>query len=98
MDTDDDGTLNGVTDAVYTLEFLFRNGPAPKDPGPTYLGPDPTADSLTCVNGTGVIGEEGGEVKSPDGVVLTVESGAFAAPTLIQVAVLDAGGCRNCRR
>ncbi len=47
MDVDDDGILNGVTDAVYILTFLFLNGPAPPEPYPLE-GLDETADQLSC--------------------------------------------------
>ncbi len=47
MDADDDGILNAVTDAVYTLRFLFLNADEP--PSPFHVcGLDPTADSLYC--------------------------------------------------
>lgn len=45
-DHDDDGVVS-VTDAIGTLEFLFRDGPVPRPPYPS-LGFDPTADALTC--------------------------------------------------
>jgi hypothetical protein len=92
MDADDDGTVNGITDAVFTLRYLFISNPPqppPPDPGPNYLWLDPTDDGLTCRNGTGVIGEEGGTVEGPDGVVLTVPAGAFGEPTLVLVVKIE---------
>jgi hypothetical protein len=47
MDTDDSGALN-ATDAMRTLNYLFKDGPAPAGPYPAK-GEDPTAsDSLDC--------------------------------------------------
>ncbi len=46
-DADDNGTVN-TTDAVRILAHLFRGGPVPPEPYPD-LGPDPTPDSLTCL-------------------------------------------------
>ena len=45
-DFNDDGEL-GLTDAIGTLDFLFRSGSAPPAPYPA-LGRDPTADGLEC--------------------------------------------------
>ena len=48
LDVDDDGRIN-LTDSVYLLSFLYRNAPAPPEPGALFCGPDPTGDSLNCV-------------------------------------------------
>jgi sugar lactone lactonase YvrE len=46
-DVDDNGIL-GLTDSIYSLNFLFIGGPAPLAPFPV-CGQDPTAsDDLTC--------------------------------------------------
>jgi len=37
-----------LTDAVYTLRYLFLGGDAPPPPGPVACGPDPTEDALGC--------------------------------------------------
>lgn len=47
-DLDDCGNIN-ISDAVYTLFFLFSGGPAPQSPYPS-CGPDPSLDSLSCVS------------------------------------------------
>jgi len=46
-DTNDDGVLN-VTDAIYLLNHLFREGPAISPLFPEE-GVDLTADDLRCV-------------------------------------------------
>jgi len=46
-DVDDDGKVS-MTDAVYLLNFLYRDGPAPLEPSPPLPGSDPTADGLAC--------------------------------------------------
>ena len=46
-DVDDDGKVS-ITDAVYLLNFLYLDGPAPPEPSPPLPGSDPTADRLTC--------------------------------------------------
>lgn len=43
---DDDGKVS-IKDAVYTLSYLFRGGPAPLPPFPTP-DTDPTPDDLAC--------------------------------------------------
>lgn len=45
-DADDNGSVN-VADVVVILNHLFVGSPPPSTPHPE-LGPDPTADSLTC--------------------------------------------------
>src|SRR5690606_41327228 len=57
-DCDDDGAL-GISDVVCILDFLFRFGDFPRDPGPGFLsdgtellpGIDPTPDDLDCRGG-----------------------------------------------
>ena len=44
-DSDDDGSL-GVTDAIYTLGWLFLAGPEFPGPGARACGPDETSDGL----------------------------------------------------
>ena len=48
-DANGDGATTGVSDAVYTLRFLFRSGPAPAGPFPA-CGPAslPTDAALGC--------------------------------------------------
>jgi hypothetical protein len=46
LDSDDGGEVN-ISDAVYTLMFLFGGGSPPPPPFPDE-GPDPTADGLDC--------------------------------------------------
>ena len=49
LDADDDGVV-GLTDAIYTLSFLFQGGPPPESPFPA-CGADPTGDGLgDCEN------------------------------------------------
>ncbi len=50
-DTNDDGSVN-LTDAIYLLNFLFTNGPAPATPV-AACGPDDTADDLGCEKSAG---------------------------------------------
>jgi hypothetical protein len=45
-DSDDSGVIN-LTDAVYTLRYLFIDGEPPAAPFPV-AGRDPTADALRC--------------------------------------------------
>ena len=54
-DFDDGGAVN-ITDAINTFSYLFTGGPPPAAPSPSvaaYLaedcGPDPTPDTLDCV-------------------------------------------------
>jgi hypothetical protein len=47
-DANDDGGVN-LSDPVWIYNFLFQGGPPPPAPGPTSCGPDPTADSLICL-------------------------------------------------
>lgn len=50
MDSNDDGDIN-VTDALYTLGYLFQQGPPPAAPFPAQ-GVDPTeTDALDCEEG-----------------------------------------------
>ena len=42
-DANDDGHMN-MADSVYVLNWLFKFGPEPTDPGPFNDGPDPTDD------------------------------------------------------
>ena len=49
-DFDDDGAVNGLVDALGTLNFQFIMGSPPPPPGPLDCGPDPTADTLNCVD------------------------------------------------
>jgi len=44
-DSNDDGVIN-LADAVFGMNWLFKFGPTPPDPGPFSDGPDPTADQL----------------------------------------------------
>ena len=47
-DANDDGKIN-LADSVFLLNFLFKSGDAPPDPGPDLTpGPDPTEDTLDC--------------------------------------------------
>ncbi len=48
VDSNDDGNAD-LSDSVWTLNFLFQSGPEPPAPGPFTCGPDPTGDSLTCL-------------------------------------------------
>ena len=49
LDADDDGVV-GLTDAIYTLSFLFQGGTPPESPFPA-CGADPTGDGLgDCEN------------------------------------------------
>src|SRR5206468_2017626 len=80
-DANDSGTMD-LSDAVFTLGFLFLGTAAPPGPGTTVAGPDPTPDNLTCgEDKTTVVGEEGGQVEGPNGIVLMVPPGAFSGPT-----------------
>ena len=45
-DVDDNEQIN-VTDAIYLLDFMFREGPAPAAPYPAF-GPDPFGAELMC--------------------------------------------------
>jgi len=45
-DANDDGAID-ISDASYLLAYLFQNGP--DIPEPSWCGPDPTIDRLTCV-------------------------------------------------
>lgn len=47
LDANDDGNTD-IADAVFTLAYLFQAGDEPPAPF-TACGPDPTADSLLCV-------------------------------------------------
>ena len=44
-DSNDDGVIN-LADAVYGMNWLFKFGPTPPEPGPFDNGPDPTEDQL----------------------------------------------------
>ncbi len=46
-DVDDDGRVR-ITDPVYLLTRIHRNGPPPPPPGPKLPGEDETADDLGC--------------------------------------------------
>lgn len=46
-DVNDDGRVS-LTDVVYLLHFLYRDGPAPPEPSSALPGEDPTADSIGC--------------------------------------------------
>ena len=46
-DSDDNGNVN-LTDAVYSLNHLFVQGPPLPSPGATECGEDPTPDTLPC--------------------------------------------------
>ncbi len=48
VDSNDDGNAD-LSDSVWTLNSLFQSGPEPPAPGPFTCGPDPTSDSLTCL-------------------------------------------------
>ena len=49
-DSNDDGLIN-LADSVFVLNWLFKFGDAPADPGPINDGPDPSADLLPiCVS------------------------------------------------
>jgi hypothetical protein len=55
-DLNNDGAV-GLSDAVYELELLFRQGPAPPAPYP-FCGRDGAPDSLTCLESRcGEVGE-----------------------------------------
>ncbi len=45
-DADDNGTID-ITDAIWVLEYLFREGNAPASPFPD-CGIDPTSDEISC--------------------------------------------------
>ena len=45
-DTDDSEDVD-ITDAIYTLDFIFRGGPPPAVPFPTE-GEDPDGEALGC--------------------------------------------------
>ena len=47
-DANDDGAVD-ISDSTYLFTFLFFGGDAPKQPFPD-CGPDPSADSLDCLN------------------------------------------------
>ncbi len=44
-DSNDDGVIN-LADSVFTMNWLFKFGPTPPEPGPFNDGPDPTTDLL----------------------------------------------------
>ena len=46
MDTNDDSKID-ISDAIYTLNFLFSGGDQPKQPYPDY-GVDDQGDNLGC--------------------------------------------------
>ena len=48
-DADDNGAIN-LTDAVYTLNFLFLGGTEIPEPAGAECGVDPTEDELGCAN------------------------------------------------
>jgi len=50
-DTNDDGKLD-VADPIYLLSYLFVSQAPPPSPGPHIRWIDPTADVLTCEEGT----------------------------------------------
>ena len=50
LDIDDTGALD-ISDAINAIDYLFQNGLTPPAPFPA-CGEDPTADSLSCDNGT----------------------------------------------
>ena len=50
LDANDDGNTT-VSDAITVLSYVFQRGPEPPDPFPA-CGTDPTADNLTCNQGT----------------------------------------------
>ena len=49
-DTDDNGALEPIVDAIYLLNYLFLFGPPVPAPEPfaSGCGPDPTDDNLPC--------------------------------------------------
>ena len=48
-DANDDGVTD-ISDPVYLLNFLFAGeSPSPPSPGPEACGPDPTTDTLDCL-------------------------------------------------
>ena len=49
-DANDDGKVN-LADTVFVLNYLFKSGAAPPDPGPSTPGPDPTDDESDCEEG-----------------------------------------------
>ena len=57
-DGNDDGLIN-LADSVYVMNWLFKFGPTPPDPGPFDNGPDPTDDELPVCdsNDTGCAGQ-----------------------------------------
>lgn len=47
-DANDDGKVN-LADSVFLLNYIFKSGEVPPDPGPDLdEGPDPTEDTLGC--------------------------------------------------
>ncbi|MDC0853023.1 hypothetical protein OAP77_01585 [Planctomycetota bacterium] len=48
-DINDDGIIN-LADSVYVMNWLFKFGPTPPDPGPFDNGADPTDDELPLCN------------------------------------------------
>ena len=49
-DSNDDGIIN-LADSVFTLNWLFKFGNIPSEPGPFNDGPDPTSDVLPiCIS------------------------------------------------
>ncbi|MFN0060086.1 MAG: dockerin type I repeat-containing protein, partial [Planctomycetota bacterium] len=46
-DANDDGKIN-LADSVYLLNYLFKFGAPPPNPGPITDGADPTDDTLDC--------------------------------------------------
>jgi hypothetical protein len=49
VDANDDGHID-ISDAIFTLFWLFGNGAPPPPPGPFNCGSDPTPDSLDCLD------------------------------------------------
>ena len=46
-DADDSGSVSGLVDTLYILNFGFVNGPPPPAPFP-FCGSDPTPDEVGC--------------------------------------------------
>ena len=51
-DADNDGTVNGLVDGLYVLNYQFTGGPPPPPPYP-MCGQDPTLDILFCETDVG---------------------------------------------
>ncbi len=47
-DIDDNGTLT-IADPIQLLSYLFNSGATPPAPGPLTCGPDPTLDTIECL-------------------------------------------------